>query len=208
MRGFIRALHSRDLSRTIKQVHMKSWPHAPSKQVDVPGTYMVTSSTYHKRLLFDSSGDLEMLQESLFAAAEEFGFQLQAWAIFPNHYHVIGFAANGVKELTKILHGRTSRELNRLHGCQGRTVWYRSWDTLLTFEKSYLARLHYVHQNPVRHRVAARAEDYRWCSAKWFEDGCERAFYDTVNSFPIDHLNVFDDFEVDWADESAGEKRG
>lgn len=187
---------------------MRSWPHAPSKQVDVPGTYMITASTYHKRLLFGSARDLDMLQESLYATAEEFGFQLQAWAIFPNHYHIIGFASSGVKELSKSLHGRTSHELNRLQGCQGRTVCYRSWDTRLTFEKSYLARLHHVHENPVRHRVAARAEDYRWCLAKWFEDGSERAFHETVNSFPIDNLNVFDDFEVDWADESAGEKRG
>jgi len=187
---------------------MNSWPHAPSKRVDVPGTYMVTASTYHKRLLFTSRGDMDMLQDSLFTAAEEFGFQLQAWAIFPNHYHIVGFAVDGVKELTKALHGRTSLELNGLHASRGRMVWYRSWDTLLTFEKSYLARLHYVHQNPVRHKIAARAEDYRWCSAKWFEDNSDRAFYRTVNSFPIDKLNVFDDFEVDWADESAREKRG
>jgi len=30
-------------------------------------------------------------------------------------------------------------------------LWYEFWDTHLTFEKSWLARLNYVHQNPVKH---------------------------------------------------------
>src|SRR5579862_2254485 len=187
---------------------MRSWPHAPSKQVDVPGTYMVTSSTYHKACLFRTAEELDYLQESLLDAAIEHGLELQAWAVFPNHYHVVGFAKNGVKDFTKRLHGRTSFGLNSRHGLRGRTVWYRSWDTLLTFEKSYLARLHYVHQNPVRHGLVLKAEDYRWCSAKWFDETSERPFFETVNSFPIDKLNVFDDFEVEGADESAAEKRG
>ena len=158
---------------------------------------MITSSTYQRRHLFNSRNDLDMLQRNLFAAAEEFNFQLQAWAIFPNHYHVVGFASNGVKDFSKSLHGRTSLELNRTHGRAGRKVWYRSWDTLLTFENSYLARLRYVHQNAVHHRVAVRAEDYPWCSARWFEQQAERPFFETVNSFPIHNLNVFDDFEVE-----------
>jgi putative transposase len=28
---------------------------------------------------------------------------------------------------------------------------YEFWDTRLTFEKSWFARLNYVHQNPVKH---------------------------------------------------------
>jgi putative transposase len=36
---------------------------------------------------------------------------------------------------------------------------YEFWDTHLTFEKSWLARLHYVHHNPVHHGLAAVASD-------------------------------------------------
>ena len=48
-------------------------------------------------------------------------------------------------------------------------IWHNFWDTELTYEKSYLARLNYVHQNAVKHGLVARACQYRWCSAAWFE---------------------------------------
>jgi putative transposase len=56
--------------------------------------------------------------------------------------------------------------------------------------------LNYVHQNPVRHRAAFSASAYPWCSAGWFERRAEQEFYRTVRSFPIDRLEIPDDFEV------------
>src|SRR6266568_1178059 len=58
----------------------------------------------------------------------------------------------------------------------GRRVWFQYHDTQLTFEKSYLARLKYVNENPVHHGIVLRATNYGWCSARWFEDHAERAF--------------------------------
>ena len=40
--------------------------------------------------------------------------------------------------------------------------------------KSYLARLNYVHQNPVKHGLVRVANQYRWCSAAWLEHGIGR----------------------------------
>ena len=75
---------------------------------------------------------------------------------------------------------------------QGR---YISTGTALTFEKSYLARLNYVHQNPVKHRLVRRAADYRWCSAAWFERTATVAQVKTIYSFKIDRVKVEDDYE-------------
>ena len=49
------------------------------------------------------------------------------------------------------LHEDTAEEINRCDGTANRTVWFNFWDTKLTFETSYLARLNYVHQNAVKH---------------------------------------------------------
>ena len=54
-------------------------------------------------------------------------------------------------------------------------MWHNFWDTKLTFEKSYLARLNYVHQNAVKHVLVPAANQYRWCSAAWFEQTATRA---------------------------------
>ena len=57
-----------------------------------------------------------------------------------------------------------------------------------------MARLNYVIQNPVKHGLVAVADQYPYCSAEWFRLRAEAAWYGTVTSFPIDRLEVEDDF--------------
>ena len=88
----------------------------------------------------------------------------------------------------------SARELNQLDQCLGRKVWYNFWDTKLTYERSYLARLNYVHQNAVRHGLVPVANQYPWCSAAWFERTASPAAVKTIYGFKIDRLNVDDDY--------------
>ncbi|MFN2507442.1 MAG: hypothetical protein ABR589_01565 [Chthoniobacterales bacterium] len=92
------------------------------------------------------------------------------------------------------MHREIAVRLNELDSTPGRKVIYQFWDSELTFEKSYLARLHYVHHNPVHHGIVAVASDYPWCSARWFETNARPAFVRTVYSFKTDKLNVPDEF--------------
>jgi putative transposase len=94
----------------------------------------------------------------------------------------------------KHLHADTARELNRLDQREGRQVWHNFRETKLTYEKSYLARLNYVHQNPVKHGRVLVANQYRWCSAAWFERVATPAQVQTIYSFKIDQVKVDDDF--------------
>src|SRR5258708_585248 len=45
-------------------------------------------------------------------------------------------------------------------------------------------------------QMVAKASAYTWCSAGWFERKADRAFFRTVNSFPVDRVIVPDEFEV------------
>jgi putative transposase len=92
------------------------------------------------------------------------------------------------------LHADSARELNRADGTIGRTVWFNFWDTKLTYERSYLARLNYVHQNPVKHGLVVKANQYRWCFAAWFERVASPAIVKTIYSFKTDKLNIHDEF--------------
>ncbi len=76
----------------------------------------------------------------------------------------------------------------------GRKVWYNYWDTKLTFERSYLARLNYVHQNPVKHGLVRVASQYPWCSAAWFERTASPATVKTIYSFKTDKVKIDDDY--------------
>jgi putative transposase len=75
-------------------------------------------------------------------------------------------------------------------------VWFNFRETRLTFQRSYLARLNYVHQNPVRHSLVPVANQYPWCSAQWFERTASPAMVKSIYRFKIDQLRVYDDFEV------------
>lgn len=138
----------------------------------------------------------------MFARGEEFGWALHAWAILPNHYHFVAASPNDLATLDPATLGRfigklhltTAKQLNAWDGQPGRKVWFQFWDSHITFERSYLARLSYVHYNPVHHGVVDQAENYRWCSASWFVRNASPAFVATVKSFKTNKLEVPDDF--------------
>jgi putative transposase len=81
-----------------------------------------------------------------------------------------------------------------LHQLPGREVWFNFWDTKLTYERSYLARLNYVHQNAVKHRLVNVANQYPWCSAAWFERIASVSAVKTIYSFKADKLKIHDDY--------------
>jgi putative transposase len=159
---------------------------------------MVTAGTYRKEPFFGTSERLTFLQKQLFVLCAEHSAALQAWTIFPNHYHFIARfeAPSNLRELVQHLHSVTARELNRLDGADGRKVWFQYWDSQILYQKSYLARLRYVHENPVRHGIVARAANYGWCSAGWFERKATPGFRNTVLGVPCERLEIPDEFAV------------
>ena len=174
--------------------HKKDWPHAPLHRLgNNDGVYMVTGATMYKEHLFKGRDRLDLLERNLLTLAKEHKWQLEAWAAFSNHYHLIARgkrSADNLRVYLKHLHADTARELNDLDGNIGRQVWYNFWDTQLTFETSYFARLNYVHQNPVKHGLVLVANRYPWCSAGWFERTASPASVKTIYSFKTDRLKI------------------
>jgi len=176
------------------------WPHAPKHHLSQNGTYFVTAGTYLKVHHFRTPQRLEVLQRGLLTVTRDFRWELEAWAIFSNHYHFIAHTqgdsanANSLSQMLGVLHARTTGWINRLDKTSGRKVWHNFWDTRLTFQKSYLARLNYVHQNAVKHGLVLVANQYRWCSARWFEGVAAPALVRSIYRFRTDALTVNDDF--------------
>jgi len=180
------------------------WPHAPTRRLSEGGTFLVSAGTYGKRHHFRGPDRLGVLHRGLLKVAEDFGWRLEAWAIFSNHYHFVGHSptssAEGLSLMLGFLHEKTAKWVNRLDAAPGRKVWYNYWETALTYERSYLARLSYVHRNPVKHGLVAAARDYPWGSARWFEGVATSAQVKTIYGFKTDRLQIQDDYEVttDW----------
>jgi putative transposase len=186
------ALESADTS-----AHSKHWPHAPVHRLDGRGAYMVTSGTYQKIHYLNTPERLDQVTQRLFDCNDEFSWELHAWAVLSNHYHFVARPGGDPRSLRRVmakLHMTTSKILNQLDKTPGRRVWFQYWDSHITFERSYLARLNYVHRNPVHHGVVTEATAYPWCSASWFERVAPAAFVKTVNTFKTDQVQLHDDF--------------
>jgi putative transposase len=177
---------------------MPDWPHSPRHCLGDGGSFMVTAGTYKKLPLFNTRARLDLIRSTLFATAQEFDAALQAWAIFPNHYHFVANFKDGrqLRSLVSKLHTATARRINERDATRGRKVWFQYWETRLTYQSSYFVRLHYVHANAVHHGIVPVAAAYEWCSAAWFERLASPAFRKTVLTHKISRLKVLDDFPV------------
>jgi putative transposase len=116
---------------------------------------MVTCGTYLKRHHFQSSERLRLRCEALPRSAAKYGWNLQAWAVFSNHYHWVGLSPRDptmLRTFVSELHTETSTALNETDRTSGSQVWFHYWETRLTYQRSYLA-LSYVHRNAVHHRL-------------------------------------------------------
>ena len=179
------------------QLPPKDWPHAPVHRLADNAVYFVTAGTLHKQHLFDTPEKRALLERLLLALAKEAGWQLEAWAVFANHYHIVTRGnpdSRNLGEFLHDLHGVSARELNKLDGVRDRKVWFNFRDTRLTIQHSYLARLNYVHQNAVKHKLVAVANQYPWCSAAWFERVASPAQVKSIYGFKFDRVKVEDDF--------------
>jgi putative transposase len=178
-----------------------SWPHAPVHRLSENGTYLVTVGTYLKQHHFRGAKRLGVLCRGLLKVTSDFGWHLEAWAVFSNHYHFVAHSpvreesAESLSRMLGTLHEKTAKWIDRIDGTPGRQVWHNFRETRLTYEKSYFARLNYTHQNAVKHGLVRAANLYPWCSAGWFERTATGPQIQTLYRFKTDTLNVYDEYK-------------
>jgi putative transposase len=87
------------------------------------------------------------------------------------------------------LHSLATKEVNRLDATPGRTrLWHNFRETHLTFQRSYLARLNYVHQNAAHHGLVKVGSDWPWCSAAEFKRAATPSWVKTIARFKYDDI--------------------
>ena len=81
--------------RSAGALHKTPWPHAPLHHLSQSGTYFLTVGTYRKQHLFRGRDRLRVLHRGLLTVARDFGWRLEAWAVFSNHYHFVAHSPAG-----------------------------------------------------------------------------------------------------------------
>lgn len=73
-------------------------------------------------------------------------------------------------------------------------IWHNYWDSCITYEHSYFARLNYVWYNPVKHGYVKNAEEWEFGSYYERFKKDEEYIRSIVTQFPCDKAKIKDDF--------------
>ena len=160
------------------------------QRYDEPGQPReLTFSCYRRYPFLSRNRTREWLCAALDTARRQWGFQVWAYVIMPEHVHVIVYPEEtpvkmvdflrAVKEpvgrlAVRYLRTHAPEWLSRIRVREGRRVRHRFWqpgggyDRNITTTATLRYMIEYLHANPVRRGLVAKAEDWEWSSARWF----------------------------------------
>jgi putative transposase len=113
----------------------------------------------------------EMVQNSLLLFDAQ-RYRLLAWVVMPNHVHTLfqpiaGWTVEKIVASWKKFTARKICEGLRVAGEEAAApIWHREYWDRYTRDASHLTQaVNYIHQNPVKARLCATPESWRWSSA-------------------------------------------
>ena len=178
-------------------MEFKKYPHNPPHLFIDGAIYFITGAILDKRHILRDDAHKEIVRAAMDKWFAHFDWQLDAWIILSNHYHLVAKAklAKNMPTIMARMHGGSATPLNRLDGAPGRQVWWNYWDTCIRAEADYLARFNYVHWNPVKHGIVTRPEEYAFSSYREFFAAQPQALQRIGAAYPFSNVeDVPDDF--------------
>lgn len=157
-------------------------PHMVEISRDIPCLYITTVA--HQRLPVFQSEKLKTIAVGAMDEARTSGkFLVFAYVIMPDHFHLITDGSQKPSKVLQYVNGIASRRvigylkengfessLKKLRHETGprrykhSLVEHHSNVFLITNEATFMQKVNYMHQNPVRAKIVERAADYLWSS--------------------------------------------
>jgi REP element-mobilizing transposase RayT len=107
-----------------------------------------------------------IVAEAILAGANEKRFyELTAWAVMPNHVHILVLPKVQPQQIAHWIKGSTAWVANLLLGRSGEPSWQQeSYDHWARNAADRDRTAAYIEENPVSAGLAAQPENYRWSS--------------------------------------------
>ncbi|MDR5684491.1 MAG: transposase [Armatimonadota bacterium] len=139
-------------------------PRKPRQEVP-DGIYHVTARGNRQQRIFRMPDEFAFYLSLLSQARERFGLRVIAYALLPNHLHLLVRRSNDSLARAMYHVQRTFAVWrNRRYGQTGHLFQDRYFARLCEDEGYLWAVVRYVHQNPVEAGLAASVQDYPWTS--------------------------------------------
>ena len=153
-------------------------------RVVAPGVpHQVTQRGNRRQLVFFHDDDYAAYRELLAEGCRAAGVAVWAYCLMPDHVHLVLVPSDpdGLRAALGETHRRYTRHINLREGWRG-YLWQGRFASFPVDKPNLLACARYVELNPVRARLARRARDWRWSSAKAHLAGRDDAL---VTSAPL-----------------------
>jgi putative transposase len=135
-------------------------------RIEFPGaSYHITAVGNERRNIFRADRDRRKFLSLLGIVAQRFGWSVTTWTLMSNHYHLI--VTTPQPNLSAGMHWLNTSYVvwfNRRYGRTGHLFRGRFRADLIENGLHFAEALRYVVLNPVRAKMVARPEDYRWSS--------------------------------------------
>jgi len=117
--------------------------------------------------LFGATPAARLFIEILYEVRQETGFHLLAFAVMPDHVHIVLKPSSAARlgRIVQLIKGRFARRYNQGDGRAGAVWQSRYHERALRSERELFAAIEYVHENPVAAGLATMASDFPWSSA-------------------------------------------
>jgi putative transposase len=127
----------------------------------------VTQRGNRRQKTFFSDSDYASYRALLAESCRKSGVGVWAYCLMPNHVHLILVPRDedGLRAALSETHRRYSRGVNFREGWRG-YLWQGRFSSFPMDENYLFACARYVELNPVRAKLAARARDWNWSSAR------------------------------------------
>ena len=175
----------------------KKYEHNPPHLFKPEAKYFITARTYKKKKFFKEDDAKDRLLESICKGFDANGWEIEDWVILDNHYHLMINSLGDSINLSKIIndiHKFTALWVrgNVKFSKDYDKIWFNYWDTCISYENSYFARINYIWNNPVKHNYCKYAENYKYGS--YYERyRSDREYTESImKKYPFNRANIFD----------------
>ncbi len=141
----------------------------------LPAHHAASVIKYDEQLDNDHSGPRWLSDHriaGMVASAIRYGeaahrYTLHAWAVMPNHVHLVLTPQESLADVLRWLKGRTGRIANQILGRTGLPFWQaESYDHWIRSREELNSAVRYVERNPVKAGLVNAVEDWPWSSAR------------------------------------------